>query len=191
MIYLVTGFFRSGTSMMMQALEAGGLPVYHHPDRDAVNERWTDQASRPNPRGLYEPSTDDLFTPGFPRMHDGCAVKLLIPWLWSLAVHDYRVVVMIRDPAAILASYERAFKDFWDGRSRARWITEYPARIVEAQRGFKNRRDVRSVTPLVYNAVLGTPRAAFTALAQDGFPVDVEAAASVVGRRWTVAHAAR
>ena len=121
MIYIVSGFFRSGTSMMMQALEAGGLPVYYSRARDEFNERNTDAAHRPNPVSLFEPSATDLDEPGFQRRHDGKAVKVLIGW--PLAIHDdYRVVVMRRDPGAIIESYERNFREYWDSGTRRRWI---------------------------------------------------------------------
>ena len=52
MIYIVSGFFRSGTTMMMRALELGGMPVYFSRERNALNEEHTNLRSRPNPTGL-------------------------------------------------------------------------------------------------------------------------------------------
>jgi len=180
MIYIVSGFFRSGTSLLMQSLEAGGLPIYYSRKRDRLNEEHTDRSRRPNPVSLYEPSGSDLAEIGFPRRHDGCAVKVLIMWLSSLAVHDYRVLMLYRDPLGIMDSYERAFHEFWDLDRREAWIRYYYPRMDETYRWFLNRRDVRSVSRLAFADVLSSPLVSFRSLAADGWPIDAERAASVV-----------
>ena len=38
-IYVVTGYMRTGTSMMMQCLQAGGLEAVYSPAREGMNER--------------------------------------------------------------------------------------------------------------------------------------------------------
>lgn len=184
MIYLVTGTFRSGTSLMMQGLEAGGLPVYRSAARDQVNDVRTRPASRPNPVSLYEPSTRDLDRVGFPRMYDEHAVKLVLGWLGSLAVHAYRVVLLTRDPHEIVDSYENAFQEYWDAPLRARWISTYWPRIDEAQRWFDNRRDVHSLTTVGYDDLRAKPEEVFGLLARVGFPILVEGAAAVVHPAW-------
>lgn len=178
MIYIVSGFFRSGTSMLMQGLDAGGLAVYYSRSRDAFNEANTDSTRRPNPKSLYEPSMGELSEPGFPRKHDGRAVKLLLMWLSSMSVHNYRVVVMKRDPEDIMKSYERNFHEYWDGVTRRKWITEYPARIEEAVRWFNNRKDVRSVVTLDFDEMINDPLSAFSKLY--GWPIDAVKSACVV-----------
>jgi len=177
MIYVVSGFFRSGTTMLMKALEAGGMPVYYSRERNALNEEFTNIRSVPNKGGLYEPSMSDLTQLGFPRSHDGCAVKIMISWLHGMAVHDYRVVVMRRYPRDVMEDYERTFRDFWDTDTRNRFIKEYPARINEAVHWFQNRKDVRTVNVLDMETVLENPRREFAKL---DWPIDVDKAASVV-----------
>ena len=168
MIYIVSGFFRSGTSMMMQALESTGFSIYRSRSRDAFNELHTDCTKRPNPVSLYEPGMDDLRMPGFPRQYDGKAVKILVPWLSSMAVHDYRVLVMRRNPEAIIASYERAFHEFWDKRTRDAFISDYPLRMEEALRWFRNRRDVRSVSVLEFEDAVRHPIQSIRTLGWEG-----------------------
>jgi hypothetical protein len=98
LITIVTGLPRSGTSMMMRMLEAGGMPVL------------TDNIRTPNednPEGYYE----------FERVkqieHDqawleeakGRAVKMVAALLKHLpSTYRYRVVFMRRDIAEVLAS---------------------------------------------------------------------------------------
>ena len=165
---------------MMQALEAGGLPVYFSRSRNAVNEFHTDSTKRPNPKGLYEPSQKDMADTCFPKQHDGKAVKILVPWMSALAVHDYRVVIMRRNPEAIMDSYERVFKDYWDTASRKMWIESYPEKMVEALRQFKNRKDVASVNVVDMEDLLATPLIVFNSL---GWPVSPVKAASVICAR--------
>ena len=174
MIYVVSGFFRSGTSMMMQALAVGGLPIYTDPARDAMIAATS---GRLNPDRLYEPSGTDLQTPGFPRMHDGKAVKMFIPWLGRLAVHEYRVVLLHRDPAEIIQSYEQAFHESWDARLRGLWIANYEPWCEEAVRSLHNRRDVTDVRVVEFTALRTDPERTIRDL---GWPVDAAHAASVV-----------
>ena len=119
----------------------------------------------------------DLAELGFPRMHEGKALKVMIQWLYSLAVHEYRVVIMRRYPRDVMADYEATFKDFWDTQTRERWIREYPARINEAVHWFNNRKDVRSVNVLDLETVIENPKREFSKL---DWPIDVDKAASVV-----------
>jgi hypothetical protein len=99
-ITIVSGLPRSGTSMMMQMLTAGGIPAL------ADNVR---QADEDNPRGYYE----------FERVkqidHDsswldeaeGKAVKMVYRLLYDLPPdRAYRVIVMIRALDEVIASQE-------------------------------------------------------------------------------------
>ena len=97
-IVVVSGLPRSGTSMAMQMLEAGGLPVF------TDGHRTEDES---NPRGYYEHdrvrkiATDRAWVPDAA----GHAVKVVAP----LAVHlpagpDYRIVLMERSLDEIITS---------------------------------------------------------------------------------------
>lgn len=98
MITVVSGLPRSGTSMMMQMLEAGGLPVFTDAQR-------TPDAS--NPRGYYEHERvkalgrDSAWLPEA----DGHVVKVIAQLLRHLPSElDYRVVFMERDLSEVLSS---------------------------------------------------------------------------------------
>jgi hypothetical protein len=95
---IVSGLPRSGTSLMMKMLEAGGLPVLV----DNVREADVD-----NPRGYYEfepvkALKSDASWVGPAR---GKAVKMVYLLLLDLpAGHEYRVLFMRRNLDEILAS---------------------------------------------------------------------------------------
>lgn len=97
-IVVVSGLPRSGTSMMMAILEAGGVPVL----TDGVR-----RADEDNPRGYYEFERvkrlqDDT---GWLPEARGRAVKMVSALLPDLpAEHSYRVVLMQRRMPEILAS---------------------------------------------------------------------------------------
>lgn len=97
-IAIVSGLPRSGTSLMMQMLEAGGLPVL------TDNLRTADPD---NPKGYYELAgvkqleRDSSWIPSAV----GKVVKIVSPLLRHLpADHCYKIVFMQRDLAEVLAS---------------------------------------------------------------------------------------
>jgi len=98
MITVVSGLPRSGTSMLMQMLEAGGLPLF----TDA--ERVADPS---NPRGYYEHvrikalARDNTWL----AEAEGHVVKVIAQLLRHLPDgFDYRVVFLDRDLDEVLAS---------------------------------------------------------------------------------------
>jgi len=97
-ITIVSGLPRSGTSMMMKMLEAGGLPVLTDEIRTADED---------NPRGYYEfervkqIETDKAWLPEA----RGKAVKMIAALLKHLpADYHYQVIFMQRKMKEILAS---------------------------------------------------------------------------------------
>jgi len=99
-IVIVSGLPRSGTSLMMQMLAAGGMPIL------------TDNLRKPdehNPRGYleYEPVKATKRDPGWVRQAEGKAVKVVYALLRGLpATHHYRVIMMHRDLDETIASQQ-------------------------------------------------------------------------------------
>jgi predicted AlkP superfamily phosphohydrolase/phosphomutase/tetratricopeptide (TPR) repeat protein len=100
---VVSGLPRSGTSLMMQMLAAGGLP----PQTDHLR-----QADPDNPQGYWEwerikelpRDATVLDEPGL----DGRAVKIVAPLLRHLPVHHrYRVIFLLRPAADVARSQQR------------------------------------------------------------------------------------
>src|SRR5690606_28529169 len=77
MIYVVSGYMRCGTSMMMEALQAGGLEAAYSERRDVeMNERWGEPGYLPNER-YFELDRHDYRRPDFAQAFDGKLVKCL------------------------------------------------------------------------------------------------------------------
>jgi hypothetical protein len=105
-VTVVSGLPRSGTSLLMQMLTAGGLPV------QSDDERPPD---RHNPRGYLEYAPvkrlreDASFLVGAV----GRVVKVVVPLVCALPAQlpngvalDYRVVLVTRDPREVTASQD-------------------------------------------------------------------------------------
>ena len=100
-IIIVSGLPRSGTSMMMQMLEAGGLPVL----KDDIREPDED-----NPKGYYEFERVKQIAQDRAWLDDakGKAVKMVSALLLQLPnTYTYKVVFMRRKMQEILASQNR------------------------------------------------------------------------------------
>lgn len=101
---VVSGLPRSGTSMMMQALEAGGIPVL----TDEIRKEDTD-----NPKGYYE------FEPVKKTREDaswvpravGKAVKIIYRLVYDLPDDfQYRVIFLQREMREVLVSQQKMLK---------------------------------------------------------------------------------
>jgi hypothetical protein len=92
MITIVSGLPRSGTSLMMQMLQAGGMPILIDPKNTADPD---------NPRGYFEWSGE------IGENAEGRAVKVLSMRLFELPTgHDYKIIFMRRDLQEVLVSQE-------------------------------------------------------------------------------------
>ena len=100
MITIVSGLPRSGTSLMMQMLAAGGMPVLSDGER---------QADVDNPRGYLEWERIKQLPqdPACIAEAEGKVVKVISRLLLSIpAGHEYRVIFMQRPLPEVLASQE-------------------------------------------------------------------------------------
>ena len=112
---LVTGTKRSGTSMWMQIMQAGGFPIFG----EAFPRKWGETIRDANPAGFYEsllrqgiyhatnphPRTGDYL---FPEQVKGHVVKVFIPGvIRSDRAYIDRVVVTFRHWREYVRSIER------------------------------------------------------------------------------------
>jgi hypothetical protein len=98
MIAVVSGLPRSGTSLMMQMLEAGGMPLL----TDSIRT-----ADENNPKGYFEfdPVKRTKTDPSWLPQAEGKAVKIIYALLRDLPpTHEYRVILMQRDLDETIAS---------------------------------------------------------------------------------------
>ncbi|MHC5181251.1 MAG: sulfotransferase domain-containing protein [Planctomycetota bacterium] len=103
-ITIVSGLPRSGTSMMMKAIHAGGIG----PMIDNIRK-----ADEDNPKGYYEfePVKKTKEDPSWLKDAAGKVVKMVYRLLYDLpANHEYRVVFMQRDLKEVIASQNKMLR---------------------------------------------------------------------------------
>jgi hypothetical protein len=119
-IIVVTGLPRSGTSLMMQVLDKGNVPIL----QDGVRE-----SDISNPQGYYELEAVKGIVMDNSFLADGIgkAVKIVSPLpIYMDTKFDYRVVFMRRDIEEILQSQEKMLeKDQTSEREKFRTIYEF------------------------------------------------------------------
>lgn len=130
MITVVSGLPRSGTSLMMQMIKAGGMPVLSDDSRKPDDN---------NPRGYYEYSRvkslpDDV---SWLREAEGKAIKVIADTLFDLPTDlKYNVVFMMRNLNEVIDSQHAVLESM--GRAGA------PVTDAELKRAFeKHLEDVR------------------------------------------------
>jgi len=175
MIYIVTGYMRSGTSMMMQALIAGGLDAAYDARREHMNATYGDDYYQPNTGGFYELSTLDYKKDNFPLDYEGKLIKCLRGALWKIKPHEYKIVFMLRNPEEIRQSYEAFFTNRADGFI----LDQYQDRMQKSIDDMRDREDV-DLTVFQYREVVEDPVSHFEQLKTAGWPIDPIKAAEVV-----------
>jgi hypothetical protein len=152
-VVIVSGLPRSGTSMMMQILEAGGVPVLS----DRIRRADVD-----NPRGYYE------FEPVKKTREDaswiadarGSVVKMVYALLYDLSDdYRYRVVFMDRKLDEVVASQNTMLARH--GKSSVqiddRKMIEMFERQLAAVRSWLERKRNFEVLYVSYNGLLADP----------------------------------
>ena len=154
-IVVVSGLPRSGTSMMMKMLEAGGIP----PLTDEIRE-----PDRDNPKGYYEfervkqmDKGDVAWLPEAP----GKAVKVIAALLKHLpAEYEYRVIFMQRDLEETLRSQKKMLArrgqpgDTVPDEEMARLFTKH---LEQVKQWLDNQPNFQ-VMFVSYNDVISAPR---------------------------------
>ena len=102
-LIVVSGLPRSGTSMMMKMLEAGGVPIWSD---------WERGADIDNPKGYFEleriKNLEKETDKSYLREGRGKAVKAISFLIKDLPDdNDYRVIFMRRDLDEVIASQEK------------------------------------------------------------------------------------
>jgi len=174
MIYIVSGYMRTGTSMMMRALEAGGLDAVKNPTREKMNDQYGDKDYKPNPGGFYELQRREYMQFGFPRMYEGKLIKCLHGGLWRMVVGDYKIVFMMRDTEEIRQSYEAFF-----GNKLPPTFEKYEEIMQDSIDMLKNRLDTQ-IDVFQYREVIKDPMKHFNTLKNQGWPIDTDKAISVI-----------
>jgi hypothetical protein len=172
MITIVSGLPRSGTSLMMQMLDAGGLPVLSDGERKADTD---------NPKGYLEwerikqlPKDPSLIAEA-----EGKVVKVISQLILSLPVgHDYRIVFMQRPLPEVLKSQDEMLRR----RGNSDSITETSAieeafqrHLIEVNKWLAGHPNTQ-VSRVHYHRVLREPKAVAEEVAAFlNVPLDIEA----------------
>lgn len=155
MITIVSGLPRSGTSLMMQMLDAGGLPVLSDGERKADTD---------NPRGYLEwerikqlPKDPSLIAEA-----EGKAVKVISQLILSLPPgHDYRIVFMQRPLPEVLKSQDEMLRrrGSADSKTDTSAIEEaFQRHLIEVNQWLAGKANMR-VARVHYHRVLREPKA--------------------------------
>jgi hypothetical protein len=179
-IVVVSGLPRSGTSMAMSMLEAGGLPIV----TDGLRA-----ADASNPKGYYEfERVKELDKPGDQAwLADarGKAVKIISFLLTHLPEsYDYLVVFMQRNLDEVLASQNKmlASRGESGGSDDTRMRALYEEHLAQVERFMKNR-SCFSTLNVPYAHVVADPRAEAARIkAFVGGRLDVDKMAAVADR---------
>ncbi len=106
--YVVTSLLpRSGTSAMMECLQACGIPLHYDEKHESYLKAATNQACPAND-GFYEHSFDTIMSTGFPDC-ERHAIKVMCDFVLAIRPASYRIVFMTRNPAEIVESNWRIF----------------------------------------------------------------------------------
>lgn len=178
-IVVVSGLPRSGTSMMMRMLVAGGVPALVDGVRAA-------DVSNPNGYFEFEPvkgldkDGDLSWLPGA----RGKAVKIISQLLtWLPESYDYRVVFMHRDLDEVLASQQAMLSRRGEPAGHGdepRMRELYTAHLDQVQRFLAGRRCFRPLYVHYREAVADPAAAAAQVAALVGRPLDQNAMARAV-----------
>ena len=150
MITIVSGLPRSGTSLMIQMLVAGGMTPLSDGERvaDADNPRWYLEWERiktlPNDPGCIAEA-------------EGRVVKVISRLLLSLpSGHDYRVIFMQRPLPEVLASQDEMMRrrgTFKEGANAAAMAAAFEKHLREVYAWIESKPYVRSIRVPYHDAL--------------------------------------
>jgi hypothetical protein len=151
-IIIVSGLPRSGTSLMMQMLDNGGVPVV----TDKIRSADTD-----NPKGYYEfeqVKTIKRDTSWLPAIR-GKAVKMVSQLLYDLPpCESYRIIFMERDLDEMLLSQEKMLARLGRPAAPREAMKQAYTQHLERLHEWLPQQKNRAVLRVSYNDLLERPR---------------------------------
>jgi hypothetical protein len=172
MITIVSGLPRSGTSLMMQMLVAGGMTPLSDGERAADTD---------NPRGYLEweriktlPNDPNCIVEA-----EGKVVKVISRLLLSLpSGHDYRVIFMKRPLPEVLASQDQMMRrrgTYKEGANPAAMAAAFEKHLKEVYGWLDGKAYVRSLRVSYHDALKQTEDASRNVAEFLGIPLNVQA----------------
>jgi hypothetical protein len=179
MVTIVSGLPRSGTSLMMQMLAAGGMPVLSDGER---------RADIDNPKGYLEWERIKQLPkePGLIAEAEGKVVKVISQLLLSLPPgHEYRVIFMQRPLPEIMASQDEMLRrrgTYEAGVDNSVVAGAFRDHLYKVHSWLTSQPDVK-VLRVPYHEVLSGPKVTAENVAKFlQFELDVEAMVRQVDR---------
>ena len=169
-MFIVTGHFRSGTSMVMQALTAGGInPIHRNGEPKKFN--ITDDY-HPNPNGYYQMYPKDIDRISkFIHLVPERIMKIHTPWWEYMPLGNYTVIYIVRDPAEVAMSLQKCTGTKY---SALDFNIDHNAATMDILNKGGN------VIRLDYRDVVESPLRHMRFLSKYGWPIDVIAAAKAI-----------
>jgi mRNA-degrading endonuclease RelE of RelBE toxin-antitoxin system len=164
---------RSGTSMMCEALSAGGLEVVYSKRREAFCQKLGKGGYKPNEQ-FFEIEASELYSSAFPEMYEGKLIKVLWHSLIRIPCYEYRVIFMRRPKEEIAASCKATF-----GSAPREFLNDFEFLMESTIDLVRDRHSVVSLDEVWYSDVLDDPVGVF---ARIGWPINPEKAAAVPTR---------
>ena len=156
-VIIVSGLPRSGTSMMMKMLEAGGIPPLTDQIRTADDD---------NPKGYYEFERVKQLDKGdtaWVAEAQGKVVKVISPLLRFLPPdQEYRVIFMHRHMEEILASQKKMLLNRGEDPNRVsdEELTQlFEKHLAQVLQWLDQQSNIKTVT-IHYSDILADPRPA-------------------------------
>jgi LPS sulfotransferase NodH len=172
MITIVSGLPRSGTSLMMQMLNAGGMHVLSDGERKADSD---------NPRGYLEWERIKQLPkePGLIGEAENKVVKVISQLILALPEgHEYRIVFMQRPLPEVLKSQDEMLRrrgNFETSSASAAIEEAFQRHLREVNRWLATKPNIQ-VLRLHYHRVLRDPKAVSGELAEFlGITLDIDA----------------
>lgn len=142
-VYAVMGYLRSGTSMLMECLMAGGMDAAYEPGRRT-----------PLGEPHYELSFEDQMKHGFPQGYEGRLIKMLADLPASIPPFASGIkAVWVHRPA------QQVYESWWRAFGKCPFATpeQLDERRSKTLAAVKNRRDVELIE-IDYEDLLERPR---------------------------------
>lgn len=188
MLYIVSGFRRSGTSMMMHALKEGlteGTVIFR-PDLEKFNTEKDGYI--PNPQGIWEVGPMYYYNPKFLReiqQFDIGLIKIFFDGLPLLPKGEYKVIYMLRDVEELQSSIDHVEEHLTAMKVSRDFERPFPFSVYDEYKqedidhvlGICEARDDFDMHFVNYRDVIENPRAVFEGL---NMPIDVDTCVATV-----------
>ncbi len=167
--YVVAGMKRTGTSMMMECLEKGGLEICWDKERDG--KVHLEQPNNPNIHFYELDVPEAAWLPLAP--YKGKCVKLMGTRCLGRKAAPLKVLYIARDPEARAHS-------LWAACGEMKGRSYYDRLRTQHVKELSVSDEIDTLSILDYDDVLKHPLKSFCALRNDGWPIDPVKAASGV-----------